>query len=172
MEAARDDNRTGEQAGRGLARSLEDERELTESLLAVLRQERESLLGGRLEDLYGACRRRGELVERLRSGQEATARAVAELLHAEGGGGRRTLASAIAQAQRGVRPRLRRLQGEVSRLRREVAVLSEENTRYATEALDYLEAALSILTGAARPPETYGGRRARAAAPAHVSSEV
>lgn len=164
VEARRPDKKDKGLAGR-LAAALEEERKLSAALLAALEVERRLILAGQMEELYAACRERAELTERLRGAQGASAQAICAL------GGAPELSVAIGLAARSERPRLRELRSEINRLRAEVARLSAENRRDVGEALAYIDAAVSILTGAEEQPRTYGGECAKAG-PAHVSSEV
>jgi hypothetical protein len=177
MEAARVDRtdrparprRPGEdEAAERLAEALEGERDRTAALLAALEAEHKSLMAGRVEELYAACRQRAEVIETVRESQQATARVIRELSKGEPLG----LTQAIARLSRRARPRLRALRLEVNQLRRHVSALSEENRASAQAALDYLDQAVAILTGAeAAQSQAYGENRLKSL-PAHVSSEV
>lgn len=171
MKPAQVDRSIEGRAAARLAGALEAEKRLTESLLAALKAERENLLSGRLEELYAACRERTELVERVRAGQDETARALADLAGAVGLRERPELSAAISRLSRQERPALRRLRAEVNRLRREAAALSNENRQCAAEALEFIDQAVAILTGATAGAGTYGERRV-GSPPAILSSEV
>jgi hypothetical protein len=169
MEAVRPDRTDMEEDALRLTEALQGERDRTANLLSALEAERKSLRAGRLEELYTACRQRAEVIETVRESQQATARVIRELARTEQPV---RLTETIARLSGRHRPRLRALRLEVNRLRRQVSTLSEENSACAQAALDYLDRAVAILTGAdAAQPQGYGERQAKSV-PAHVSSEV
>lgn len=158
------DKESEAEAARRLAEALEAERRLSAELVAALQTERSSLVAGRLEELYAACHERVRLVEELGAAQQASAAALEALSAGP------ELSAAIKQVARRHRPRLRELRAEINRLRRQAAALCEENRLYVGEALACIDEAVSILTGAATEPRTYGERAK--SGPAVISSEV
>jgi len=166
MECPPVDKRIEGERLRRLTEALEAECGLTAELLGALQAERASIVAGRLEDLYAGCRQRTELLAGLQAAQEATAGLLRALGASPG-----DLTALIRRALPRERPRLRRVRAEINRLRRQVAALSEENRRCIAEALDFIDGAVAILTGASPQAGHYGGHSPKSG-PAVISSEV